>query len=201
MNPQESNSVESERFLKDGLAHYLPAVRALNAFIAEIASRIRDVLEKHDHELEELGIASSRSKLDFEPQLGKAPLTHISVGLKNTHRSGFYIYYDSTETPETSFYVGFWIWTPQPSDRKELFELFRTRGTTEGWEIAVVEQTLNIGKYVNHEDHFPGFESLLEEVVQWVVKTLRDVNFNQRFGPAFDKSRRGAPIEESDQEG
>ena len=61
---------ESDRFLREGLREFLPAVGALNSFIQEIGGRVRQVLEPHDRELRQLGVASSTSKLSFSPTLG-----------------------------------------------------------------------------------------------------------------------------------
>ena len=182
---------EADRFLREGLREFVPAVRALSNFIHEIEGRIRRVLEQHDRELKELGIASSTSKLIFSPNLGgEQSEQEIDVGVKDPERSGFYICIDLNETPSRSLYVGFWLWTPASQDRKELFRALRPVWDTDGHETEQDdEQTLYVGMYVNQEQYFPRFETLLDKLVQHVISGLRSIDFAERFGPGFRKVR------------
>jgi hypothetical protein len=179
---------EADRFLREGLREFVPAVRALSSFIHEIAGRIRKVLEPHDRELSQFSVASSTSKLSFSPTMGgEQPEQVIEVGIKIPDRSGFYIRIDLDETPSQSLYVGFWLWTPESQDRQELFRMLRPVWDSDDHETEEEDQTLYVGRYVNQEEYFPTFETVLDKLVRHVISGLTSINFAERFGPRFRK--------------
>jgi hypothetical protein len=191
MSHDKCSDAEADRFLREGLPHFVPAVRALSSFVHEIEGRIRKVLKPYDHELSALGLASSISKLSFSPNLGgELPEQVIEIGVKNPDRAGFYILIDLSETPSLSLYVGFWLWTPVSQNRKQLFGALRPVWDVDGYETEQGDyETLYVGRYVNQEQYFPNFETLLDKLVQHVIWGLRSIDFAERFGPGFRKTR------------
>src|SRR5271168_1661523 len=100
MESSQRSDDEADRFLKEGIREFVPAVRALNSFIHEIEGRIRNVLARHDQALNLLNVASSNSKLSFSPTIGREQFEEvIEVGVRNPDRSSFYISIDLGEAP------------------------------------------------------------------------------------------------------
>jgi hypothetical protein len=85
--------------------------------------------------------------------------------------------------------VGFWLWTPASEDRKKLLAL-RPIWDKDGHETEQGgEQTLYVGRYLNQEEYFPAFETVLDQLVRHVISGLKSINFTERFGPGFRKVR------------
>lgn len=128
---------DADRFLREGLREYIPAVQALNSFIHLTEGRIRKVLEPYDMELRQLSIASSTSKISFSPNIGEEQADQtIEVGVRDPDRSGFYIQIDFKEEPSRSLCVGFWLYTPVSSqERQELFQLLSPVCGSDGYEV------------------------------------------------------------------
>jgi hypothetical protein len=191
MESNKRNDDEADRFLREGLREFVPAVRALSSFIHEIEGRVRKVLEPHNRELGQLSVASSTSKLSFGPTIGGGqPEQVIQVGVKDPDRSGFYIRINPDQTQSRSLYVGFWLWTPAPQDRQELFRMLRPLWDSDGYRTEQGEyQTLYVGRYADQGEYFPAFETALDELVQHVIAGLTKIDFAGRFGPGFRKVR------------
>jgi len=188
------NDAETEAFLREGLKCFMPAVQALLTFLKQIGERIGAVLKPYDDQLEGLGLASSRSKFSFYPDIARAFAGQVlEVDLKIPDRSGFYIYIDFGAQRSRALYVGFWIWTPVTKDRRSLFAALRGLPILDyPWEIETGDQTtINIGTYTDIEQHFPNFEPLLEETVKRVLSAFETINFSQRFLPGFQTKQVG----------
>ena len=131
-----ANDADAEEFLRSGFKSFIPAVQALRAFIDQIAEKIRIVLRPYDDQLKGIGVASSQSKLSFWPDMGKVFTGKVlGVSLKNPERSAFYIQADFDEQRSRSLYVGFWIWTPIPDDRKSLFSALEGVRALDPWRL------------------------------------------------------------------
>ena len=172
------------------MPHFLPAVRAINTFKEQIGERIRKTLRPYDKDLNDLGVASSTiSKLHFVPVPGgeEEPLC---VQIKNSG-SCFYIYVDlePDDQPTPTLEVGFWLWTPAASDRKELYSALRAAWTADGFETDEQERTVFIVVHVDLQENFPDFEPVLQKLIPHVIKGLKAIDFVRRFGPGFAKRR------------
>ena len=191
MYRNEDRDNEVDGFLREGVREFVPAVHALNAFIHEAETRLRGCLKVHEKELAQLGIASSRGKLDIAPSLGKQYANRVlRIGITGATRWKFFIQLDPDETPTRSMYVGFWLWTPVAKDRLELYKLLRPIWNAEDFETEVPDRdskTIYVGRYVNQEDNFPAFQTTLDGLIRHVIAGLKEINFAERFGAGFQK--------------
>jgi hypothetical protein len=118
------NSEEpSEQFLREGLEHVIPALRALRVFIDQVADRFRLGLDSWAPKLKDLGLFDlHNSQPYFEPEISKThPEQSINVGVMNTKNVAFYLRFDYANVPSRRLYVGFWIYHPEKSARADLF--------------------------------------------------------------------------------
>lgn len=81
----------SDEFLREGLEHVIPALRALKAFVDEIGKRIRTELDSWAVRLKDLGVFDLHDSLPyFHPEITKIDGAEaISVGVINTKSLGF----------------------------------------------------------------------------------------------------------------
>jgi hypothetical protein len=120
---KDNSERPSEEFLREGLEHVIPALRALKVFIDQVADRLRLGLDSWAPRLKDLGLFDlHNSQPYFYPEIPKAhPEQSISVGLKNTQNVAFYLLLDYAQVPSRRLYVGFWIYHPEKSARPDLY--------------------------------------------------------------------------------
>jgi len=176
----------SEEFLREGLEHVIPALRALQVFIDQVADRIRLGLDSWAPKLKDLGLFDLHSSQPhFYPEIPKAhPEQIISVGVKNTQNVAFYLLFDYEEVPSRRLYVGFWIYHPEKPARADLYAALK-KAESGDYVVEMEEGTVYFGTYVTLEDHFPNFAPLLDGLAQRIIPALEAANFKRRFGTAF----------------
>ena len=183
---KHNSEIPSDEFLRDGLEHVIPALRALKVFIDQVADRVRLGLDSWAPRLKDLGLFDlHNSQPYFDPEISKThPEQSISVGVMNTRNVAFYLRFDYTEIPSRRLYVGFWIYHPEKSARADLYAALKKAES--GDYISEMEDgVVYFGTYVTLEDHFPNFAPLLDGIAQRVIPALEVANFKRRFGTAF----------------
>jgi hypothetical protein len=183
---KNSPKVPSEDFLREGLEHVLPGLRALKVFIDEIADRVRLGLGSWAPKLKDIGLLDlHNSQSYFYPEI---PQTHpeqsFSVGLMDTQNVGFFLRVDYSEIPSRKLYVGFWIYHPQKSARADLYAALK-KAESGDYVAEMEEGTAYLGTYVTLEDHFPNFAPLLDGIARQVIPALEAANFKRRFAGDF----------------
>jgi len=183
---KHDSEAPSEEFLREGLDHVIPALRALKVFIDQVADRLRLGLESWAPKLKDLGLFDlHNSQPYFDPEIPKArPEQSISVGVINTLNVAFYLRFDYAEVPSRRLYVGFWIYHPEKSARADLYAALK-KAESGDYVAETEEGTTFFGTYVTLEDHFPNFAPLLDGIAQRIIPAFEAANFKRRFGTAF----------------
>jgi hypothetical protein len=78
---KHNSEIPSDEFLRDGLEHVIPALRALKVFIDQVADRVRLGLDSWAPRLKDLGLFDlHNSQPYFDPEISKThPEQSISV--------------------------------------------------------------------------------------------------------------------------
>lgn len=182
-------SGEEEQFLKEGVARFVPAVKALSDFVECCRSQLRDGMQPHDEVLQELKLAHSGDRFYFGPGISEATESEsLWFGVRIPERSGFYVELYPQEQPEESMWLGGWFWPKSRATREQLTEVCKARCHQYGLVFeSERDGTVYLGTYADLTTSFPSFAPKLSETLDQVTKFLREVDFKGQFSSAMDR--------------
>lgn len=181
---------DMEAFLREGVAHYLPAVRALSDFMAHCEAQLRLAAQPLDAELRSLNLVDSNGKFSFDPNInvGKEREEYtISASIRIPDRSALLVQLYPLEVAEESMWTGMWFWPKDAPTRTVLYERAEAMFRSDFGVEKHTNGTVYIGVYRDYQSHFPSFAQHFALVIRQILNRLREMDFTTQISPSLSR--------------